>query len=178
MHAQWPYMDCLHADSDLYTIHCKSVCVCECVSLDMWCSSHSESVTAESILHRRVRQHHVGITEHAQSVQAEGLDAQLVLQREAYLWVKTFGHRGERTADVLGQTGVGVIWEREAGNAQWSFCLDQKEIKKKHKSSTGKSHVHESEFISLSVRNVSTALSYSLLSMNTENSRSQLRDIY
>lgn len=80
-------MDCLHADSDLYTIHCKSVCVCvcECVSLDMWCSSHSESVTAESILHRRVRQHHVGITEHAQSVQAEGLDAQLVLQREAYL---------------------------------------------------------------------------------------------
>lgn len=68
----------------LYTAN-LCVCVCECVSLDMWCSSHSESVTAESILHRRVRQHHVGITEHAQSVQAEGLDAQLVLQREAYL---------------------------------------------------------------------------------------------
>lgn len=67
-------------------------------------SCDSESVTAETILHRRVGQHHVGVTEHAQTVQTEGLDAQLVLQREAALGVKTLGDRGEGAA-----AGVGVV---------------------------------------------------------------------
>lgn len=116
MHAQWPYKDCKHAYSDLYTLYTANpyVCVCVCVFfLNLWHSLHSESVTAKGILHRRVRQHHVRITEHAQTIQAEGLDAQLILQREASLWVKTFRHCGECTAYILWQTGVGVIWERE-----------------------------------------------------------------
>lgn len=114
MHAQWPYRDRLHAYSDLYTLYTATPCV-----LNPWRSSCSESVTAERILHRWVRQHHVGITEHAQAVQAEGLDAQLVLQWEASLRVKTFGHRTQCAADVLWQTGVGVIWERERNRWWW-----------------------------------------------------------
>lgn len=68
-----------------------------------------EPVAAEGVLHRRVGQHHVGVAEHAQTVQAEGLDAQLVLQREAALRVKALWHRGEGAADVLRQVGIGVI---------------------------------------------------------------------
>lgn len=102
-------------------IVCMQIQICTlytanlCVFSFLKRSLRSESVAAEGLLHRRVRQHHVGVTEHAQTVQAEGLDAQLVLQREASLRVKTFRHRGERTADVLGQTGVGVISEDDVG---------------------------------------------------------------
>lgn len=124
MHAQWPYTDCLHAYSDLYTLYTSNPCVCVCVCSFYWNlrrSLCSESVTAERVLHRGVRQHHVGIAEHAQTVQAEGLDVQLVLQREASLWVETLGHHTERTTDVLRQTGVGVIWERETDDGGWVF---------------------------------------------------------
>lgn len=31
MHAQWPYTDCLHAYSDLYTLYTSNPCVCVCV---------------------------------------------------------------------------------------------------------------------------------------------------
>lgn len=123
MHAQWPYRDRLHAYSDLYTLYTATPC-----ALSPWRSSCSESVTAERILHRRVRQHHVGITEHAQAVQAEGLDAQLVLQWEASLRVKTFGHRTQCAADVLWQTGVGVIWERETDDGGWTSSPAQKTL--------------------------------------------------
>lgn len=123
MHAQWPYRDRLHAYSDLYTLYTATPCV-----LNPWRSSCSESVAAERILHRWVRQHHVGITEHAQAVQAEGLDAQLVLQWEASLRVKTFGHRTQCAADVLWQTGVGVIWERETDDGGWTFSPAQKTL--------------------------------------------------
>lgn len=69
----------------------------------------SQSVATERILHGRVRQHHVGVTEHAQTVEAERLDVQLVLQRVPPLHVKAFRDRGEGAADVLGQTGAGLI---------------------------------------------------------------------
>lgn len=111
---------CMHIQiCTLYTLQIH-VCVCS-LSWNLWRSWCSESVTAERILHRRVWQHHVGITEHAQTVQAEGLDAQLVLQLEASLWVKTFRDRRECAADVLWQTGVGVIWERETDDGGWMF---------------------------------------------------------
>lgn len=52
----------------------------------------SESVTAEAVLHRGVWQDHVGVTEHAQSVQAERFNAKLVLQGEDPLRIETLGH--------------------------------------------------------------------------------------
>ena len=98
-HATWPI---------------QSVCVCVRARL--------QSVAAETVLHRGVREHHVGVTEHVQTIQAQGLDAQLILQWEAHLRVETVSHVAGRhgTADVLGMTGVGVIYVtgRKRGNGQ------------------------------------------------------------
>ncbi len=128
MHAQWPYGDCLHAYPDLYTLYTANPRVFVFLYWHQWRSLCSESVATERILHRRVWQHHVGIAEHAQTVQAEGLNAQLILQREASLWVKTFRHRGECAADVLWKTGVGVIWGRETDDGGWVFPPVQKTL--------------------------------------------------
>ena len=76
----------------------------------------SQSITTEAVLHRWVRQDHVRVTEHAQSIQAEGLDAQLVLQWEAF-GVEALWDGQEEAADVLRQTGVGVVW-RETDRGQ------------------------------------------------------------
>lgn len=66
------------------------------------CSS-SESVTAEAVLHRRVWQNHVGVTEHAQSIQAERFNAELILQGEDPFRIETLGHGGQHAADILRQ---------------------------------------------------------------------------
>lgn len=81
------------------------------VCIHAWCGS-LKSVASKAVLYWGVREDHIRVTEHAQSIQTERLNTKFILQRKNSLWVQTLWHCRQHTADVLRQVGIGVVWER------------------------------------------------------------------
>lgn len=74
-----------------------------------------EAVGAEGVLHGRVGEQRVGVAQHVQSVQGEGLDFQILLQPQSRRVHLEAGDAGQRRGDLLGDAGGRIPWETAGG---------------------------------------------------------------